>query len=151
MKIVIQIVNKASVTVDNKLVSSIGFGEMILVSFTETDTYQTVDKMIDKVLKLRIFEDENGKTNLSIKDKDGEILAVSQFTLYADLYKTNRPSFIKCLNKDKAVVFYDYFCEQLKQKYSKVKFGIFHADMIVSLDNKGPFTIILDSKELGYE
>ena len=151
MRFVVQVCKNASVTIDNEVVSSIGRGEVVLVSFTNTDDEKMVDKMIDKLLKLRIFEDENGLTNVNISSFNGEILAVSQFTLYASLKEGNRPAFVNCMNKDKARVLYDYFVEQLKKKYPRVAFGVFHADMEVSLVNDGPFTVILDSKELNYE
>lgn len=138
----------ASITVDDKLVSEIGHGLVNFIGFTQGDDYKIVDKMIEKLLKLRIFKDENGLTNRSIFDIDGEILSVSQFTLYASLKDGNRPSFVNALKKEESIVLYDYFVKKLQEKYTKCKFGIFHADMKVSLINDGPFTIILDSKEL---
>ena len=151
MRLVVQVCKEGSVTIDKKVVSKIGRGEVVLVSFTNTDDEKMVDKMIDKLLKLRIFEDENGLTNVNISSFNGEILAVSQFTLYASLKEGNRPAFVNCMNKDKAKVLYDYFVEQLKLKYPRCAFGVFHADMEVALVNDGPFTVILDSKELNYE
>lgn len=148
MKIVCQVVKKASVKVNNKVVSSINDGELLLVSFNNQDNEQVVDKMIDKLLKMRIFEDKNGKTNLSIYDKDGSILAVSQFTLYASMHKTNRPSFINCMNQVDARRLFEYFQSKLKDKYSKSYFGVFREYMEVELINDGPFTIILDSEEI---
>ncbi len=150
MKIVIQRVLNAKLTIDSKLVSSISKGEVLLVSFTNDDNQIVVDKMIEKLLKLRIFEDETGKTNLSIDQINGELLAVSQFTLYANLAKGNRPSFENCLNSEKARELYNYFASQLVKKYEKTCFGVFQADMKIDLVNDGPFTVILDSKELKY-
>lgn len=150
MKIVIQRVLNANLTIDSKLVSSISKGEVLLVSFTNDDNKFVVDKMIDKLLKLRMFEDENGKTNLSIDSFNGEILAVSQFTLYANLAKGNRPSFENCLRSDLAKELFDYFENELLKKYPHTKFGVFQADMKIDLVNDGPFTLILDSKELKY-
>jgi len=148
MKIFIQRVLKASVEINNQEVSSINKGELLLVSFTQGDTTLIIDKMIEKLLKLRIFEDENGMTNVNIAAINGEILAVSQFTLYASLVDGNRPSFNYCLNKDEAKKLYEYFCEKLKISYQKVQFGVFHADMKVHLINDGPFSIMLDSKKV---
>ncbi len=151
MKLFVQRVLSSNVKVSSNLVASISKGELVLVSFTISDTKQIIDKMIDKLLKIRIFEDENGLTNLNIASVNGEILAVSQFSLYASLVQGNRPSFINCLNKEQAEEFFNYFKEKLSEKYEKVQFGIFHADMKVELINDGPFSIELDSKELGYE
>lgn len=150
MKIVIQRVLNAKLTIDSKLISSISKGEVLLVSFTNDDNKLVVDKMIDKLLKLRMFEDENGKTNLSIDSFNGEILAVSQFTLYANLAKGNRPSFENCLRSDLAKELYAYFADELVKKYPHTKFGVFQEDMKIDLVNDGPFTLILDSKELKY-
>ena len=151
MRIVIQVVKNASVKIDGQIVSEINKGELLLVSFKIGDDEKIVDKMIDKLLKLRIFADENGKTNLNISSINGEILAVSQFTLYACLNQGNRPAFTNCMPIDQAKELYNYFCVKLSSLYSKVKFGVFQADMQVSLVNDGPFTIIMDSKELDYE
>lgn len=148
MKIFVQRVLKGEVNIDNNLVSSIGKGEVLLVGFGKEDNEYIVDKMIEKLLKLRIFEDENGLTNVNITNVDGEILAVSQFTLYASLVDGNRPSFTNCLEIDKAKQLYEYFCFKLSSSYPKVKYGIFQADMKVSLINDGPFSIMLDSKEI---
>ena len=139
---------KASVTVDDKEVSKIDKGFVIFVGFTLSDNKTIVDKMIDKLLKARIFPDDRGLTNLSIKDIDGQILAVSQFTLYTSLKEGNRPSFTNALRKEESVILYDYFKDEISKKYPRCEFGIFHADMKVSLINDGPFTIILDSKEV---
>ena len=148
MRIVLTTVLNASVTIDNKIVGKINRGFCLLVGFTHEDNKEVVDKMIDKMLGLRVFPDENGLTNLSIYDVKGEILSVSQFTLYADLAKGRRPSFINAMKPDEAKALYAYFNEQVKAKYGAVETGVFGADMKVSSVNDGPFTIILDSKEI---
>ena len=150
MRFVVQVCKEASVTIDNEVIARISKGEVVLVSFTNGDDEKIVDKMIDKLIKLRIFEDSNGLTNTSISSFNGEILAVSQFTLYASLKDGNRPAFANCLNANDARKLYDYFVKKLKEKYERCSFGVFQADMKVSLINDGPFTIILDSKELNY-
>lgn len=151
MRILIQCVQHASVTIESKIVASIKSGELIFVGFTSTDNKVTADKMIAKLLKLRIFPDANGKTNLALKDVGGEICCVSQFTLYASLKDGNRPSFESVMKPDEARELFKYFSEQLKSSFPQTQFGVFQADMKVDLLNDGPFTIILDSKELGYE
>ena len=148
MRIVLTTVTSASVTIEEKVVGQIGRGFCLLVGFTHTDTKETVEKMIDKMLSLRVFMDEKGLTNLSIYDVKGEILSVSQFTLYADLTGGRRPSFVNAMKPDEAKALYEYFNEQVKVKYGAVATGVFGADMKVSSVNDGPFTIILDSKEL---
>jgi len=148
MRIVLTTVLNASVTIDNEIVGKINRGFCLLVGFTHEDNREIVDKMIDKMLGLRVFPDENGLTNLSIYDVKGEILSVSQFTLYADLAKGRRPSFINAMKPDEAKALYAYFNEQVKAKYGAVETGVFGADMKVSSVNDGPFTIILDSKEI---
>ena len=148
MRIVLTTVLNASVTIDNEVVGKINRGFCVLVGFTHDDTKETVDKMIDKMLGLRVFPDENGLTNLSIYDIRGEILSVSQFTLYADLAKGRRPSFVNVMKPDEAKALYGYFNEQIKAKYGAVETGVFGADMKVSSVNDGPFTIIMDSKEI---
>jgi len=150
MRILIQEAKDASVTIDGKIVGQIDKGEVLLVSFTIDDDENVINKMIDKLLKLRIFADENGNTNISLDQYGGSILAVSQFTLYASLNKGNRPSFENCLSKEKAIKLYDYFVSVLKDKVPSAQFGVFHADMLVKLTNVGPFSIWMDSKELGY-
>ena len=150
MKIVLQEVVKASVEINEKIYSSIGKGYLLLVSFTNDDNKEIIDKMIEKVIKLRIFLDENGKTNLSLKDVDGEILSVSQFTIYADIHKGNRPSYVNCLRPDEATLLYDYFNEKIATYGFPVKTGVFGADMKVHLINDGPYTLVIDSKELGF-
>ena len=148
MKFVIQRVNHASVKVDGNVVGKINKGYMVLVGISENDTKEIADKMIKKMIGLRIFEDENGKTNISLKDVSGELLLISQFTLYADCKKGNRPSFINAGKPDMANEMYEYIIEQCKKEISVVEKGIFGADMKVSLENDGPFTIVLDSKEI---
>ena len=150
MKIVLQVVKKASVTIDEKLISEIDTGYLLLVSFTQGDTHEIVEKMVQKIAKLRVFLDENGKTNLSIFDVNGEILSVSQFTLYANLKKGNRPSFIEALKGDESILLYKDFNDELRKNNLKVNEGVFGADMKINLINDGPFTIVLDSKELGF-
>lgn len=149
MRIVVQLVKEASVEIDKKIISKISEGELLLVGFKVGDTEKTVDRLIEKLLKLRIFSD-GIKTNDSIFAVNREILAVSQFTLYADVKDGNRPSFTKCMSADSARILFDYFSDKLKRSFSNVKFGVFQADMKVSLINDGPFTILLDSEELGY-
>ena len=148
MKFVIQRVQNASVTVDNEIIGSIGKGLLILIGVSNSDTEEIADKMLKKACNLRIFSDENDKTNLSLKDVDGELLLVSQFTLYANCKKGNRPSFIDAGNPDHANKLYNYIIEQASSYTEKVAHGEFGADMKVSLLNDGPFTIVLDSDEL---
>ena len=143
MKVLVQRCDKASVTVDNKIVGSIGKGMMILVGFTETDTSENIDYMVDKVLNLRIYDDESGIMNKSILDVGGSILSVSQFTLYADTRKGRRPSYINALNGEKAVVLYEEFNKKLKE-HIHVETGIFGTEMKVELINDGPITIMLE-------
>ncbi len=151
MRILIQECLKASVTIDGKVYSSIEKGEVVFVSFTQGDSSSTIRHMIDKMLKLRIFSDENGKTNYDLSQHGGSVLVVSQFTLYADIRKGNRPSFVNAMGGENSKHLYDVFCEQLSEKLEGVKTGVFGADMKVELINDGPFTIWMDSKELGYE
>lgn len=148
MRIVIQEVLKSAVKSEGKLAGEIGPGELLLVGFKNDDKEEIIDKMIAKLLKLRIFPDAAGKTNLSLQQTDGEILAVSQFTLYADLSEGNRPSFVKAMAPEEARRLFKVFQERLIKAYPKTKFGVFQTDMEVSLVNNGPFTIILDSEEL---
>ena len=143
MKIVAQRVKYAKVEVDNKVVGKIDDGLMLLVSFTQTDTEENIDYMVKKVLALRIFDDENGIMNKSVLDISGSILSISQFTLYGDASKGNRPSYIKALNGKEAVNLYNLFNEKLK-KHIKVETGVFGAEMEVSLLNDGPVTILLE-------
>ena len=148
MRIVLTTVLSASVTIDNEVVGKINRGFCVLVGFTHDDTKEIVDKMIDKMLGLRVFMDEKGLTTLSIYDVKGEILSVSQFTLYADLTGGRRPSFVNAMKPDEAKALYAYFNEQIKAKYGAVETGVFGADMKVSSVNDGPFTVIMDSKEI---
>lgn len=148
MKFIIQRVTHADVSVDHNIVGSIDKGFMVLIGINNTDTTQIADKMIKKLVNLRIFEDANGKTNLSLNDVDGSLLLISQFTLYADCKKGNRPSFVNAGSPDMANDLYEYIINQCKLFVPIVQKGIFGADMKVSLVNDGPFTIVLDSNEL---
>ena len=148
MRFVIQRVQHAVVKVNGDTTGSIGKGFLVLIGVAETDTREIADKMIKKLLGLRIFEDAEGKTNLDLDAVDGELLLVSQFTLYADCKKGNRPSFIKAGNPDMANELYEYIIAKCRQEIPKVEKGIFGADMKVSLLNDGPFTILLDSDEI---
>lgn len=148
MKLVIQRVTHASVTVDNNVIGKIGKGYMILIGVSDTDTKGIADKMLDKMIKLRIFEDENGKTNLSLADVGGELLLISQFTLYANCKKGNRPSFIEAGSPDHANALYEYIVEKCKERVDVVEQGEFGAEMKVELLNDGPFTVILDSQQI---
>lgn len=148
MKIVLQRVKNASVSVDGNTIGEIEKGYLVLLGVSNTDTKEIAEKLAEKISKLRIFEDENGKTNLSASDVGGEILIVSQFTLYADCKKGNRPSFTNAGSPALANELYEYFIEICKPKFTKVAHGEFGADMKVSLLNDGPFTIILDSDTL---
>ena len=143
MRILIQRCEKASVSVNNKIVGKIDKGMMILVGFTDTDTSKNIDYLVDKVLNLRIYDDESGIMNKSIQDIGGSILSVSQFTLYADTKKGRRPSYVNALNGEKATLLYDEFNNKLKQ-HIHVETGIFGADMKVELINDGPVTIMLE-------
>lgn len=145
MKVVIQRVSEASVKVDGITVGEIGIGLMLLIGIDEQDEKADADWLIQKLLNLRIFGDENGKLNLSIRDISGEILCISQFTLIADYKKGNRPSFIKAARPEKAIPLFDYFKEELTQSGLKTESGIFGADMKVHLVNDGPVTILMDS------
>ena len=147
MKIVIQRSLESSVLINNKIVGSINKGMVILVGFTDGDNEVIVDKMINKILKLRIFDDEQGIMNQSIMDVDGSILSVSQFTLYADTKKGNRPSYSKALKSDEASILYNLFNEKLSS-YIHVETGIFGSDMKVNITNDGPVTIIIESEDL---
>jgi len=148
MKVVLTTVKEASVKIDNKIVGSIKRGYLLLVGFTSGDNEAIVDKMVDKILALRVFPDENGQINLSLDTVNGDILSVSQFTLYADATKGRRPSFVNALNPSSAEPLYEYFNSQLESKYRPISTGIFGADMDVSSVNEGPFTLVLDSEEL---
>ena len=148
MKLVVQRVTEASCTVDDQITGKIGRGFMVLVGLGLTDNEETVKKMAAKLSKLRIFDDENGKINRSIHDVDGKILSISQFTLYADAKKGNRPSFTDALGGDRAKELYLYFNECLRDLSIEVQEGIFGADMKIALVNDGPVTVILDSEVL---
>ena len=148
MRAVVQRVTQASVTVDGELLGRIGKGFLILLGVADGDTRQMAEKMADKICHLRIFEDENGKTNLSLADVEGELLIISQFTLYADCRKGNRPSFVKAGAPQMAESLYKRFMERCGQYVDVVEKGRFGADMKVELLNDGPFTLMLDSEEL---
>lgn len=147
MKFVVQKVTHASVTVDSRVIGKIGKGFLVLIGVAEDDTKEIADKLVKKLLGLRIFEDADGKTNLSLRDVDGSLLLVSQFTLYADCKKGNRPSFTKAGNPALANELYEYIIEKCRAEFP-VETGSFGADMKVELLNDGPFTIILDSAEI---
>ncbi len=144
MRIVIQRVLEAKVTVDEMVIGKIGRGYLILLGVGKEDSKEIADRYIDKLLKLRIFADENGKTNLSLQEVGGEVLVVSQFTLYADCRRGNRPDFIQAAGAAKAEELYEYFLDSVRHKVGMVQGGRFGADMQVSLINDGPFTIVLD-------
>lgn len=144
MRIVVQRVHRANCLVDGEIVSEISAGMMALIGFTHGDNSQIVDKMIDKLLNLRIFEDEARMMNKSIRDIDGSILAISQFTLYAKTIKGNRPSFTEAMNQFEANELYEYFLKKICSLHSKVKRGVFGADMTLELSCDGPVTITLE-------
>ena len=148
MRFVIQRVTEASVTIDGEISGKIGKGYLVLIGVADTDTKEIADKMIRKMIGLRIFEDEQGKTNLSLDAVGGELLLVSQFTLYANCKRGNRPSFIEAGAPDMASEMYEYIIEKCKEQVEVVERGRFGADMKVSLINDGPFTIVLDSETL---
>jgi len=150
MKVVLQRVSRAQVTVDGEIVGRIGHGFLLLLGVEDCDTIQIADRMVDKICKLRIFQDENGKTNLSLADVGGELLVVSQFTLYADCKKGNRPSFVKAGKPEHANALYEHFMEKCKEYVPVVEHGIFGAMMDIELVNEGPFTVVLDNHELGF-
>ena len=148
MRFVIQRVTEASVTIDGEISGKIGKGYLVLIGVADTDTKEIADKMIRKMIGLRIFEDEQGKTNLSLADVDGGLLLVSQFTLYANCKRGNRPSFIEAGKPDVANEMYEYIIEKCRESVDEVQTGEFGADMKVKLLNDGPFTILLDSDQL---
>ncbi len=148
MKFIIQRVTQAKCEVDNVVTGQIQKGFCVLIGISETDNEQIADKMMKKLLGMRIFSDANGKTNLSLQDVDGELLLISQFTLYADCRKGNRPSFVHAGNPELAKRLYEYIINQCKLQVPVVQTGIFGADMRITLTNDGPFTIVLDSEEL---
>ncbi|HIT60510.1 MAG TPA: D-tyrosyl-tRNA(Tyr) deacylase [Candidatus Fimousia stercorigallinarum] len=144
MKFLIQRVNHAEVTVDGEVKGAIQKGLLVFVGVSGSDTKEIADKYVKKLINLRIFEDEQGKTNLSLKDVNGQLLVISQFTLYANCKKGNRPSFIDAGNPKMADELYEYIIEECKKQVPVVEKGVFGAEMKVSLENDGPFTIILD-------
>ena len=145
MRCVVQKVNHSSVTVDGKLINEIKRGLMVLVGFTDTDTIDDINYCVRKVVNLRVFEDENDVMNLSVLDVGGEILSISQFTLYGDVKKGNRPSYVRALGGEKAKPLYEEF-NKLLNEHVKTKDGVFGADMKVEILNDGPTTIIIDSE-----
>lgn len=147
MRIVVQRVKKASVKIEDKIQGKIEQGFLVLLGITSTDSRKDVDYLVKKVCNLRIFEDENGKMNLALKNINGELLIISQFTLYGDCSEGNRPSFIEAAKPPVAIPLYEYFVEECKKCIDKVETGIFGADMKVELLNDGPVTIIIDSKK----
>lgn len=146
MKIVLQRSKESKVTVNNEIVGQIDFGLVLLVSFTHTDSEEEVDELIDKVIKLRIFDDENGVMNKSLLDVSGSILSISQFTLYGDTKKGRRPSYINSMSGIDAKPLYDLFNKKIKDMNINIQTGIFGADMIVDIKNDGPVTFILESR-----
>lgn len=149
MRAVLQRVTNAGVKVDGEVIGAIDKGFLILLGVAETDTEAIADRLADKICKLRIFQDAEGKTNLSLADVGGELLVISQFTLYADCHKGNRPSFIKAGSPAKAEQLYEYFVRRCRQYVPKVEHGSFGADMKVELLNDGPFTLMLEADEHG--
>jgi D-tyrosyl-tRNA(Tyr) deacylase len=148
MRFVIQRVTQAKCEVDGKATGQIGRGFCVLIGVSETDTKEISDKMMKKMINMRIFSDEEGKTNLSLHDVDGSLLLISQFTLYANCRKGNRPSFIEAGNPTLANELYEYIIDKCRREVPDVQTGIFGADMQITLTNEGPFTIVLDSEEL---
>ncbi len=148
MKFVIQRVSNASVEVDKEVVGKIDKGFLVLIGITHEDTTETADAMVKKLINLRVFEDENEKMNLALKDIKGELLLISQFTLYANCKHGNRPDFLSAAKPDYANKLYEYIVDKCKQENINVQTGIFGADMKVNLLNDGPVTIILDSDEI---
>ena len=148
MRFVIQRVSHASVTVDGKVLGKIAKGFLVLIGISGTDTEEIADKMVKKMLGLRIFEDENGKTNLDLRTVNGELLLISQFTLYADCRRGNRPGFTRAGKPEEANALYEYIVRKCREEFPVVEKGEFGADMKVELLNDGPFTILLDSEEL---
>ncbi len=148
MKFVVQRVTHAEVEVEQNIIGKIGTGFLVLIGISHGDTQEVADKMIRKLVNMRIFEDENGKTNLSLQDVSGELLLISQFTLYADCRKGNRPSFTKAGTPELAEELYEYIISECRKQVPSVQTGSFGANMEISLLNDGPFTIVLDSEEL---
>lgn len=148
MRLVVQVAKDASCEVDGRITGSIDYGYLVLIGITNEDTKEIADKMLAKLLKLRILPDDNGKTNLSIIDKNGSLLIVSQFTLYADMTHGNRPNFLKAGSPDYANSLYEYFVSRAREEGINVGTGEFGADMHINFTNEGPFTVIMDSDEL---
>ncbi len=148
MKFVIQRVTNAACEVDGKVTGKINKGFLVLIGIAANDTKEIADKMIKKLIGMRIFEDENGKTNLDLKAVDGNLLLISQFTLYADCKHGNRPGFTDAAKPDLAIHLYEYICDECRKEFPDLGTGIFGADMKISLLNDGPFTIVLDSNEI---
>lgn len=148
MRILLQVVKEASIKVDEKIVSQIGKGFLLFVGFNYSDNHQIIEKTLAKALSLRLFADQDGKMNLGINDVGGEILCVSQFTLYADIKKGRRPSFNLAANAEVSEPYYQFALEYIRNNGYQVKAGIFGTDMKVSLINDGPTTIIIDSEDL---
>ena len=144
MKVIVQRAKNAQVTDKGKKVGEIKEGLMLLVGFTQTDTEKEIEWMVNKISNLRIFDDENGVMNLSVQDVKGDILSVSQFTLYGDAKKGNRPSYLKALRGEDAIKLYDLFNQKLREKNIKVETGVFGGDMEITFTNVGPTTIILE-------
>lgn len=148
MRLVVQVSKNASCEVDGKITGAIDYGYVVLIGITNEDTKEIADKMLAKLLKLRILPDDNGKTNLSLVDKNGQLLIISQFTLYADMTHGNRPNFLKAGSPDYANEIYEYFVSQARTAGITVGTGEFGADMHITFTNEGPFTVIMDSDEL---
>lgn len=148
MRFVIQVCSKADVRVDQEIVGKIDRGYLVLIGIGQEDTIEIADRMVEKMLKLRILPDENGKTNLSLSDVHGSLLLISQFTLYADCHHGNRPNFLLAKAPDEAQAIYEHIIEKCREKVPIVEHGIFGAEMQVNLTNEGPFTIILDSRDI---
>lgn len=148
MRFIVQRVTSASVTIDGNVNGKIDNGFLVLIGIEENDTEKIADKMVDKLIKLRIFEDENGKSNVDLEAVNGSLLLISQFTLYADCKKGNRPSYIRAAKPDIAIPLYEYIIKECKARVPIVETGIFGADMKVELVNDGPFTIILDNEQI---
>lgn len=148
MRFVIQRVTQSSVSIDGTVIGKIGKGLLVLIGVAEEDTEETADKLVRKLTGLRVFEDENGKTNLSLADVKGELLLISQFTLYANCKKGNRPSFTEASSPQKANALYEYIIAKCRENVPIVETGSFGAEMKVSLVNDGPFTVLLDSEKI---
>ena len=146
MRVLVQRSKFSSVSIDGRVNGQIDFGLTLLVGFTHNDDEKVIDYMIDKVINLRIFDDEKGVMNKSVLDVSGSILSISQFTLYADASKGRRPSYIKALNGEEAITLYNLFNKKLKEKNINVQTGIFGADMLVNIQNDGPVTILLEKE-----